>query len=429
MKTTTSWALVLSALVAVGCTNGTGPTLARPNTRSIQSHQHEALGATNLQTTAQFDAPVGNSSATAPSTGTGSFTVAPSLSGGNASVGFVDSPYHYVMVGDFSGTASHFFAVVADVPFTTGTHAIDNVHFFAGVFDAASGEPTHLASTGTVTFTSVGGVGGRWVGSFSGSLDEVAPTPSCRFAADCASGESCINGSCVPNPPQCTSSAQCATGQQCLNGSCVVVGCSTNADCANGEICSVGRCVVPHPPQCTSTAQCGAGQQCVNGSCVVSTAACASNADCSRGESCVSGQCVYVAPTQCDGRQGTGSLSGHVTTVGSCAALPAGNVSLNQAAAFIDDQLRIIVVDASGAEGALLELAVCPGSVGTLSLGSGLVSAAHLSHVETADLRLLAERKASAATLTVTQVGPQLGGSFSLTIATGGLVTGTFTVQ
>lgn len=428
--TTTSWALVLSALVAVGCTNGNGPTLARPNTTRIQSNQHQALGATNLQSSAQFDAPVIDATSSGPmSTGTGSFSVAPSLSGGNDSVGVIDASFQYVMVGDLTGSPAQFFAILADVPFTTGAHAIDNVHWFAGVFDAASGEPTHLATTGTVTFTTTGGLGGRWVGSFTGSLDEVSSVPSCRSSADCAAGEVCSNGACVAPPqPQCTSNSQCGAGQQCQAGICVPVS----------------------QPQCTTNAQCGAGQQCQNGVC---TFACAVDADCSRGEVCVAGQCTAPQPqctsntqcplgwvcasgactpgsAQCGAQQGDGALSGQVTTVASCAALPASQVSITQAIAAIDDELRLVIFDASsGDEGAVLELAVCPGATGTLSLGNGLISAAHVKDVQTPTLRLFAERRASAATLTLTQVAPSLAGSFSLTIATGGSVSGSFTMH
>jgi Cys-rich repeat protein len=176
MKTTMSWALVLSALVSVGCTNGSGPTLARPNTQLVKSQSRQALGGTGLAASAQFDAPVIDANTQSPSSpGTGTF--------------------NYVIVGDLNGNPASFFAVIADVPFTVGTVAIDNVHFYAGLFDTATGNPTHLATGGSVTFSTAGGIGGRWVGSFTGTVDEVAP--QCQSSADCATGEVCSNGTCV----------------------------------------------------------------------------------------------------------------------------------------------------------------------------------------------------------------------------------------
>lgn len=485
MKTTMSWGLVLSALLAVGCSNGNGPTLARPKTAALNSPHRDALGATNLQASAQFDAPVIDVNSTAPApTGSGTFTVAPNLSGGSAALGVIDasgSPtFQYVMVGDLTGSPSNFFAVIADVPFTVGTHTIDNVHWFAGVFDAASGEPTHLASSGSVTFTVAGAVGGRFIGSFAGALDEVAQAPSCRSSLDCAAGESCLNGTCVVAPPQCTSNAQCAAGQQCVsgqcvtstpacvadrdcaagqqcsggqciaappacvvdadcaagqqcaNGQCVVAppACVVDADCAAGEQCLRGACVVIAPPQCTSNAQCAAGQQCVGGQCVTSQPVCVVDADCGPSARCQAGQCVGGSVGVCEGQFGDGQFAGSVTSVASCAALPSGSVSLSAAHAAIDDQRRVIIFDGNAAdEAAVLELSVCPGATGTLTIGNGLSAASYVKDVNTATVRLFSERKASSATLNITRVSPSLAGTFSLTLSAGGQVSGSFSMH
>ena len=489
MKTTTSCGFVLSALLAAGCTNGSGPTLARPNTQSMKAQSQQALGGNGLSASAQFNAPVVDANGSAPlSTGTGSFTVAPATTGGNESLGVVDasgSPtFRYVMVGDFSGAPTQFFAVVTDVPFVVGTQQIDNVHLFAGLFDAQTGDPTHLATSGSVTFSQVGGVGGRWVGSFTGTVEAVQGPPACQSTADCASGEVCSNGVCVrAPPPQCTSNAQCAAGQVCQagvcvtspppqcaadsdcaagevcsRGTCVTVTppqCAADSDCAAGEVCSRGTCVAVTPPQCTSNAQCAAGQVCQSGACVTPPPVCAADSDCARGEVCLRGACVPANPPQCtsnaqcpvgwlcqagqctpggssgqcEGQQGDGSLNGQVGTVASCAAIPSGAVSISQGIAAIDDERRLIIFDPNaGDEGALLELAVCPGAAGTLTLGSGLIAAAHIKDVQTPTLRLYAERKASSASLTLTRVSPTLAGSFSLSLAAGGTVSGSFTM-
>ncbi len=414
MKTTTSWGFVLLALVAAGCTNGSGPILARPNTQSVKAQARDALGGIGLAATATFDAPVIDANTQSnPSIGTGSFTVAPATSGGNGSIGVVDnssSPsLHYVMVGDLMGAPSSFFAVIADVPFTVGAHAIDNVHYFAGLFDAQSGNPTHLATNGSVTFTQAGGIGGRWVGSFSGDVEAVQTSPGCQSTADCATGEVCSNGTCVrAPPPQCTSTAQCAAGNVCQAGVCVPVTppqCQADSDCSRGEVCQGGACVPP-APQCSSNAQCPIGWVCQGGSCSPGTTS-----------------------NTCEGQQGDGQLSGAVTAVASCAAIPAGSVSITQGIAAIDDALRLVVFDPNaGDEGVTLELAVCPGAPGTLTLGNGLIAASHIKDVQTVDLRLYAERKASSASLTLTRVSPTLAGSFALTLTAGGTVNGSFTM-
>jgi Cys-rich repeat protein len=431
-------ALVLSALS--GCQNG--PTLARPNTQAVKSSTtRQALGGTGLAASAQFDAPVIDANAqTNPSMGTGTFSVAPSTTGGNGSLGAIDASSQprisYVIVGDLTGNPQSFFAVIADVPFTVGAHAIDNQHFYAGLFDAQTGNPTYLATQGTVTFTTAGGVGGRFVGTFSGLVDEVAP--ACQTTADCAAGELCSNGQCVrPPPPQCTQDSDCASNEHCQGGLCVPVApppqCVVDSDCAAGQVCSAGVCVTaPPPPVCQQDSDCAAGESCLRGQCIPNNPPqCTSNNQCPLGWQCLAGQCTPGSgPNQCDGQQGDGSLNGNVTSVASCAAIPAGAVSITNGMAMIDDQLRLVVFDpASGDEGASLELAVCPGAPGTLTLGNGLVAASHIKDVQTPDLRLFAERRASSASLTLTQVSPALAGSFSLTIATGGQVSGSFTMH
>lgn len=438
MKTTTSWGFVLLAVIAVGCTNPPGPTLARPNAQQVKTQVRDALGGVRVAATATFDAPVIDANTTSsPTAGTGSFTVAPSTTGGNASLGVVDasgSPaLHYVMIGDLMGNPSSFFAVIAGVPFTTGTHAIDNVNYFAGLFDPYSGNPTHLATSGSVTFTQAGGIGGRWVGSFSGDLEEVQSAPGCQSTADCATGEVCSNGTCVrAPPPQCTSNAQCAAGNVCQAGVCVLAApaCVQDADCAVGQLCLGGQCQIFTPPQCQTDSDCSRGEVCQAGACVPAAPQCTSNAQCPSGWQCVRGSCAPGGPGgACEGQQGDGSLSGSTGTVASCAAIPAGSVSISQGVAAIDEELRLVIFDPSvGDEGAVLELAVCPGAPGTLTLGNGLIAASHIKDVQLPDLRLYAERRASSASLTLTRVSPSLAGSFSLTLATGGSVNGAFTM-
>jgi Cys-rich repeat protein len=48
------------------------------------------------------------------------------------------------------------------------------------------------------------------------------PQASCIRSADCATGESCINGRCESNngPGVCTSPVNCPVGETCRNGVC-----------------------------------------------------------------------------------------------------------------------------------------------------------------------------------------------------------------
>ncbi|MFO0598406.1 MAG: hypothetical protein U0228_24080 [Myxococcaceae bacterium] len=442
MKTMISSAALVCALFVTGCTGSQGPTLARPNTDAVKSTARQTLGGNGMAATATFDAPVINANSTgAFNPGTGSFTVAPSTSGGPTSIGAVDTSQRpalqYVMIGDFNANASNFFAVLTDTSFTTGSHAIDNQHWFAGLFDGTTGDPIALASSGTVTLTTASGIGGRFVGSFNGTLDPVAA--SCQTTADCAAGEICSNGQCVTSPtPACRTNADCAAGQSCQAGVCVTntppPACVIDADCAANQVCVGGQCVTSTPPPvCTVDADCASNEQCLRGQCVPvsNPPQCTSNNQCPLGWACQSGQCVPGGnPGTCDGQQGFGAANGSVGTVASCAAIPASTVSLTQGMAMIDDQLRLMVFDGNtGDEGVILELAVCPGAAGTLTLGNGLVAASHVKDVQTTDLRLFAERRASSATLTLTRVSPTLAGSFALTLSAGGQVSGNFTMQ
>ena len=206
----------------------------------------------------------------------------------------------------------------------------------------------------------------------------------------------------------------------------VSTGCVVDADCNSGQSCVSGQCVFG-TLVCRADSDCAAGEQCLRGTCVAPQPQCTSNAQCPAGWLCQGGQCTPGGSTgsQCDGQQGAGSLSGSVTAVATCAAIPAGAVSLTQGMAAIDDQLRLVVFNPNSPdEGAVLGLEVCPGAVGTLSLGNGLVRAS-----QTTDLRLYAERKASSATLTFTRLAASLAGSFSMTLSAGGNVSGSFTLQ
>lgn len=147
----------------------------------------------------------------------------------------------------------------------------------------------------------------------------------CAADSDCAAGEVCQNGVCVP-AQGCQTNADCARGQvcdpttatcvnactgSCTNKSCGDDGCGGSCGtCAAGELCnSVNQCV--HcAPNCGAGRTCGddgcggtcgtcaTGETCdPNGNCVPPGAdgglVCRSDSDCPSGQVCVNGTCDY----------------------------------------------------------------------------------------------------------------------------------------
>ncbi len=306
----------------------------------------------------------------------------------------------------------------------------------------------------------------------------VPTPPQCTSNAQCPAGSSCQNGTCVSNPnPTCTSNSQCSSPAVCQNGQCVVPGlCRVDSDCPSGQVCDVatatcvaapqctsnaqcpagsscvGGACVPNPPQCTSNAQCPAGSSCVGGACVPNPPQCTSNAQCPAGSSCQGGACVPNPPqctsnAQCPagsvcagGRcvanpgtcqaQGTGGYSGSVNATATCSALGSGAISVSQGFAALGEdengQLALFVIDgANGADGVVIPLSSCPAASGSVSVsGAKLYSQTSAG----AGLTLYAVRAASG-TVTFTTGGPHYTGTFSLTLAAGGTVSGNFDVQ
>lgn len=418
-------ALILTCLSAC---NSSQVTLARPSARSAHVSQGLSSGYSG---TATFDAPVVNPNTWQGSpigTGTWSTTATPPLSGGPQGIGFYDnsagSTMHYLIVGNLTAPTGTFFGIIADgQTLALGTSTINNTTLYAGIFDAATGDPVALASSGTLTLTAAGLIGGRITGTFSGTLDDVVNT-GCSSSAQCAPGEQCLNGSCIRTG--CTSNAQCPTGQTCQTGQCVPTPqCTTNAQCGAGQICQAGVCV--NAPGCTSNAQCASGQVCQNGACVTAPG-CVTDAQCGPGNKCQAGQCVPVTPATCDGQQGTGSYAGKSGSANVCSVL--GNtISVSNAAAAIGDDgsgLALFVMDATkDAAGAILPLTACPSAAGVVTVQG----AVFWEQAASGGATFYAQRPATSATIVFTKVGARTMGDFHLTLAGGSTVNGDFDVQ
>ncbi|MDW8245260.1 MAG: hypothetical protein RMJ84_01665 [Sandaracinaceae bacterium] len=119
-------------------------------------------------------------------------------------------------------------------------------------------------------------------------------TCTCRTSADCGGqGVICRNGTCVRG---CSSSADCAQGQSCIDGSCrstMIAECTATRPCAQGFECIDGECKRPSDV-CRFSSECGSGRVCVNQRC---TTACETNANCPRGARCEQGFCIEERPT------------------------------------------------------------------------------------------------------------------------------------
>jgi Cys-rich repeat protein len=430
---------LVGLLVLAGCTQQQTPaTFSRPQPKG---HTTQAVS-TGYPGTATFDAPVVDPNTWSGSPmGTGSWNVSstPASTGGPDSIGGIDSASgatsQYVAISNFHGAPGQVFAVVSDgVALTVGTLAINNTTLYAGVFDGNTGDPASLATSGTVTLTAAGGIGGRITGTFSGTLDDVAaPPPGCTSSAQCASGEVCVSGTCVRPPPGCTSNAQCSSGQICQAGACVTPpppGCTSNAQCSSGQVCQSGVCVTAPPPGCTSNAQCSTGQVCQSGVCVTPPPpGCTTNAQCGAGQTCQSGRCVTTGPVSCNGLQGNGSYAGSTGSLAVCTAFAGAAVSVPSAAAMIGDDghglLALFVIDpAQDMAGVSLPLSGCPSAPGTVAVSG----ATFYDQTSSGGTTLYAARAATAASVTYSVVGSHLQGTFSVTLA-GGAVSGTFDVQ
>jgi hypothetical protein len=124
--------------------------------------------------------------------------------------------------------------------------------------------------------------------------------PECETDEECAEGELCDEGECVPALPDCEADGDCAAGEVCEAGECVPAppDCEADGDCAEGEVCEAGECV-PAPPECENDGDCAEGEICESNECVPAPPECENDGDCAEGEICESNECV-PAPPECE---------------------------------------------------------------------------------------------------------------------------------
>jgi Cys-rich repeat protein len=142
-----------------------------------------------------------------------------------------------------------------------------------------------------------------------GQVDEGC-SMTCASNADCAAGEVCIDGVCIPAGPQCSQDLDCPAGQVCIAGTCQPACTDFDGDgfCAGEDCDDRDASVNPAASElcdgrdndcdglvdegcgqaCTADADCAAGQVCWQGVCVLG---CRTDADCPAGQACLAGIC------------------------------------------------------------------------------------------------------------------------------------------
>ncbi len=168
-----------------------------------------------------------------------------------------------------------------------GCHDVSSQSTTGAGNSGGSGAGGGSAATGT------GGSGSTATGTGGGgpACDPAVVTCSCTDKSQCANGDFCLDGLCLPG---CNHDYECGTGKVCADGLCTAA-CSSEVACASGYKCLAGACVIDTAnPACTLPQDCP-GMVCVGGLC---TTACKANKDCPTGQLCdaASGSC-FPDPT------------------------------------------------------------------------------------------------------------------------------------
>jgi Cys-rich repeat protein len=130
--------------------------------------------------------------------------------------------------------------------------------------------------------------------------DQICENGTCQSSPVCAPGMADCDGdlqngcetNVVTDAQNCGAcGTMCPAGQACDKAACVAAACQTDADCANGDLCQNGNCVPPGP--------CAPGQAMCGNACVdlaTDAANCgACGMMCPGGEACSAGVCVKMA--------------------------------------------------------------------------------------------------------------------------------------
>jgi hypothetical protein len=135
---------------------------------------------------------------------------------------------------------------------------------------------------------------------------------SCTADGDCAGGEACTGGVCVPvdQPVPCQGQYDCGTGTMCQAGYCAPGGsvdeCTTSQDCPDDgvggpETCIGGVCTGNEIDlrRCTADSECPDVTTCRDGACQRVVGACELDSVCDPGQACLSGWCGASCTDSC----------------------------------------------------------------------------------------------------------------------------------
>ncbi|HEY3446344.1 MAG TPA: hypothetical protein VGK67_08255 [Myxococcales bacterium] len=323
-------AFLLYALLASGCTGPAAVPQMAPNLKGVVAQKMSGTprSAGNGQGTFSAMVVLENQVLPSLSTTTAAYDVsldgaAHSVPGGQA-IGAQTTDdtggawWVLMLAQNFAAPTESVMVALPASLYTAGSVQIDGYQAVAYLVDA-NGNPLAYSTSGTLTLTAAPTApGGLVTGSFDGTFALVPTSAACRLDTDCAAGEVCASGTCMP--ADCTVTG-CPAGMTCdaYSGACVPAGCATDADCGSGLACRNGQCI---PAGCSLTG-CPAGTVCdaSSGQCLAQPTVCRTDAECAAGQVCVGGQC-QVAPSGC---QTTGCPAGYACdyTTGACVASPA----------------------------------------------------------------------------------------------------------
>lgn len=135
------------------------------------------------------------------------------------------------------------------------------------------------------------------------SLGECIPDVSCSTTADCDAGQICAGDTCVPQD-SCRTNGDCPTGAYCEDAVCVgSTECTGDAQCTTANFwCDFRSTCVPHgPTECRAAGDCVTGSQlCIENECVDVGETCTLDRECPGGQVCLNAECTVVCATTDD---------------------------------------------------------------------------------------------------------------------------------